>query len=118
MSNTQIKRVIIISANPIFREGLRKMYDERWVGKASIVGIAANMTEAFMELESKKPDLVIVDFDDKNINRSDFLNSFITGKTNMQVILVSLQESGQVLVYDRRALTSSQAESWLNDLWK
>jgi cytochrome c oxidase subunit 2 len=35
----------------------------------------------------------------------------------MQVMLVSLQESGQVVVYDRRTLTSAQAENWLNDPW-
>ena len=116
-STTQPRRVLIVSANPLFREGLRKMYADRWGDKATIVGMPTEMTIALVELETKAPDLVIVDFDDKTINRSAFLNQFVTGKTPMQVMLVSLQESGQVLVYDRRTLTSAQAENWLNDPW-
>lgn len=116
-SPKQPRRVLIVSANPLFREGLRKMYADRWGDRATIVGMPTDMTIALVELETKAPDLVIVDFDDKTINRSAFLNQFVTGKAPMQVMLVSLQESGQVLVYDRRTLTSAQAEDWLNDPW-
>jgi len=114
---TQPRRVLIVSANPLFREGLRKMYAERWGGKASIVGTPTSMTEALLSLETHQPDLVIVDYDDKTINRDEFMNSFVTGKAPMQVMLVSLKESGHVVVYDRRTLTSAQAEDWLNDPW-
>jgi cytochrome c oxidase subunit 2 len=113
----QPRRVLIVSANPLFREGLRKMYAERWGGKASIVGMPNTMIEALLALETQTPDLVIVDYDDKTINRDEFLNRFVTGKSPMQIMLVSLQESGQVVVYDRRTLTSAQAENWLNDPW-
>jgi cytochrome c oxidase subunit 2 len=111
------RRVLIISANPLFREGLRKMYTERWGEKASIIGMPTAMEDALSALETHAPDLVIVDYDDKTINRGEFLNRFVTGKTPMQVMLVSLQESGQVVVYDRRNLTPAQAENWLNDPW-
>ena len=114
---TQPRRVLIISANPLFREGLRRIYAERWGDKASIIGMPTTMAEALTALEEKKPDLVIVDYDDKTINQGEFLNRFVIGKTPMQVMLVSLQESGQVVVYDRRTLTPAQAENWLNDPW-
>jgi cytochrome c oxidase subunit 2 len=114
---TQPRRVLIISANPLFREGLRKLYTERWGDKATIVGLPTSMSDALVALEDQAPDLVIVDYDDKMINRGEFLNQFVTGKTPMQVMLVSLQESGQVVVYDRRTLTPAQAENWLNDPW-
>ena len=122
MTNAPVhpRRVLIVSANPLFREGLRKMYAERWGGKAVIVGTPTAMAEALSALETHTPDFVIVDYDDKTINRDEFLNRFVTGKTGntpMQVMLVSLQESGQVVVYDRRTLTSAQAENWLNDPW-
>jgi cytochrome c oxidase subunit 2 len=110
-------RVLIVSANPLFREGLRKMYAERWGERASIIGLLTTMAEALAALETGQPDLVIVDYDDKTINRDEFLNRFVAGKAPMQVVLVSLQESGQVVVYDRRTLTSAQAENWLNDPW-
>jgi len=116
-SSGQSHRVLIVSANPLFREGLRKMYAERWGEKASIVGALTTMAEALAALETHQPDLVIVDYDDKTINRDEFLNHFVAGKAPMQVMLVSLQESGQVVVYDRRTLTSAQAENWLNDPW-
>jgi len=114
---SQPHRVLIVSANPLFREGLRKMYAERWGEKAAIVGLPTAMAEALSALETHQPDLVIVDYDDKTINRDEFLNRFVAGKAPMQVMLVSLQESGQVVVYDRRTLTSAQAEDWLNDPW-
>ena len=112
------RRVLLVSANPLFREGLRKMYAARWNGKASIIATPASMAEALSALDTYEPDLVIVDFDDKTINRDEFLNRFVTGKTPMQIMLVSLQESGQVVIYDRRTLTPAQAENWLNDPWR
>jgi cytochrome c oxidase subunit 2 len=116
-SSVQSRRVLLVSANPLFREGLRKLYAERWIGKASIIGTPASMADALTALETYEPDLVIVDYDDKTINRDEFLNRFVAGKAPMQVMLVSLQESGQVVVYDRRTLTPAQAENWLNDPW-
>ena len=110
-------RVIIVSANPLFREGLRKLYADRWGDKAVIVGMLKSMDDSLAALETHKPDLVIVDYDDKAINRDVFMSRFVTGKAPMQVMLVSLQESGQVVVYDRRTLTSAQAEDWLNNPW-
>ncbi len=114
----QHRRVVIVSANPLFREGLRKVYAERWMGKADIVAMPTTMEEAVAALESYQPDLVIVDHDDKTINRAEFLNRFVTGESPMQVMLVSLNESGEVVVYDRRRLTSAQAQNWLEDPWE
>ena len=119
MSETgkQTRRVLIVSANPLFREGLRKVYAERWAGKASVTGMPTNMAETLSMLETHQPDLVIVDYDDRTINREEFLNRFVAGEMPMQVVLVSLKESGQVVIYDRRRLTPAQAENWLNDPW-
>jgi len=116
-SKSKARRVLIVSANPLFREGLRKVYAERWAGRATIIGMPNNMTETLSMLETHSPDLVIVDYDDQTINREEFLSRFVTGETPMQVVLVSLKESGQVVIYDRRRLTSAQAENWLNDPW-
>lgn len=116
-ASTQLRRVLIVSANPLFREGLRKMYAERWGGKAIILNMPTSMAEAILALEQHQPDLVLVDYDDRTMNRDEFLNHFVAGKAPMQVVLVSLQESGQVVVYDRRTLTFAQAENWLNNPW-
>lgn len=111
------KRVLIVSANPLFREGLRKVYAEKWVGKAEIIGMPGVMDEAVHAMNNQQPDLVIVDFDDRAINQTEFLNKFVTGKTPMQVVLVSLGESGEVVIYDRKRLTTAQAEDWLGNPW-
>lgn len=113
-SSKSLRRVLIVSANPLFREGLRKVYAERWAAKAVIVGMPTTMTEAITALESH-PDLVIVDYDDKTINRAEFLEHFVSDETPMQVMLVSLGQSGEVLIYDRKRLTPAQAEHW--DPW-
>lgn len=110
-----LRRVLIISANPLFREGLRKIYAERWEAKAFIAGMATTMSEALDALKQHQPDLVIVDYDDKNINRAEFLEHFVSDETPMQVMLVSLGQSGEVLIYDRKRLTPAQAETW--DPW-
>ncbi len=110
-----LRRVLIISANPLFREGLRKIYAERWEAKAFIAGMATTMSEALDALKHHQPDLVIVDYDDKTINRAEFLEHFVSDEAPMQVMLVSLGQSGEVLIYDRRRLTPAQAETW--DPW-
>jgi DNA-binding NarL/FixJ family response regulator len=112
-------QVLIVSANPLFREGLRKVYARRWIGRAVIAGVSSSMEEAFDALESLQPDLVILDYDDKAITRETFLNHFVmNGQAPMKVFLVSLRQAGLVVIYDRRCLTSAQAENWLNDPWR
>jgi chemotaxis response regulator CheB len=110
-----LRRVLIVSANPLFREGLRKIYAERWEAKAFIAGTATTMSETLAALHTDPPDLIIVDYDDKTINRAEFLEHFVFDEIPMQVMLVSLGKSGEVLIYDRKRLTPSQAETW--DPW-
>jgi chemotaxis response regulator CheB len=110
-------RVLIASANPLFREGLRKVYEKRWGERAEIVGMPSTLEETLSSLEELQPDLVIVDHDDQTINRDEFLNRFVTGEAPMQVVLVSLGTSQLVVIYDRRKLTPAQAEDWLSNPW-
>jgi cytochrome c oxidase subunit 2 len=111
------RRVLIASANPLFREGLQRVYVQRWGNRAELVGRTASVDETMAALENLQPDLVIVDYDDKSINRREFLNRFITGHSSIKVVLVSLNEAGQVVIYDRRQLTSEQADEWFKDPW-
>ncbi len=111
------KRVLIVSANPLFRDGLRNLYASKWQGKAEIIGTPATMSDTIVALENQEPDLVIVDFDDRTIDQVEFLNQFVTGSSPMQVVLVSLGESGEVLLYDRKRLTPAQVDHWLSNPW-
>ena len=111
------RRVLIASANPLFREGLLKIYIARWNNQKISVDVAKNMEETLDLLENNQPDLVIVDHDDMTINRSEFLNRFVTGEMPMKVILVSLAASEPIVIYNRMQLTAAQAEDWLANPW-
>jgi DNA-binding NarL/FixJ family response regulator len=111
------QRVLIASANPLFREGLRKVYATRWGEQAIIVGMPSTMAETLISLETLSPDLVIVDHDDTTINREEFLNRFMEGESPMQVVLVSLGSTEPVVLYQRKRLSAAQAESWLTNPW-
>jgi cytochrome c oxidase subunit 2 len=119
-SGESLRRVLIASANPLFAKGLRKMVAERWKNRPVEFRIAGSMDEARTALETWQPDLIIVDYDDitGNIQRGAFLSHFIEGARPMQVMLVSLRESGEVVVYDRRAMTPAEAEDWLDLPWQ
>lgn len=108
-----IHKVLIASANLLFRKGLEKMVTG---GYSPIVAIqtAATTGEALEKMETWQPDLVIVDYDDSSISRTDFLRHFIEGDSTIQLLLVSLQATGDVVVYDRRTLTPAEAQDWLH----
>lgn len=112
IANRRPRRILIASANPLFSKGLRKLLTERWTAPAPEMRLVGNMTETRSALKDWQPDLVVVDYDDQAINRVEFLNDFVSSNTPMQVMLVSLQASGEVVVYDRHTLTPAQAEDW------
>lgn len=111
------RRILIASANPLFRDGLHKLYADRWTEQNVSVDMAKTMEETLDFLETYQPDLVIVDHDDKTINRSEFLNRFVTGEMPMKVILVSLTSAEPIVTYNRKQLTVAQAEDWLANPW-
>lgn len=117
VSPSALRRVLIASANPLFRAGLHKVYPARWGGQAEVVAMTTSMQETLEALETHQPDLVIIDHDDRDMNRTEFLNRFVIGESPMQVVLVSLGAAEVVVVYDRRQLTAAEAEAWLSNPW-
>ncbi|MDR3578262.1 MAG: hypothetical protein P4L50_30745 [Anaerolineaceae bacterium] len=111
------RRVLIASANQLFGKGLEKLFVQKWGSKGIQIRLAVSMTDSIYNLENWRPDLVVVDYDDDTINRAEFLNHFVSDEWPMQVVLVSLQANGRVVVYDRRTLTPDQAENWPNLTW-
>ncbi len=120
MTNTRKiprKRVVIASANPLFSHGLEKLVARRWDSEGVKIRLTSTLEETLAVMDQWKPNLVIVDYDDRKIHRSEFLSHFVSGEQPMQVMLVSLQASGAVTVYDRRTLTIAQVEDWLSPSW-
>jgi cytochrome c oxidase subunit II len=112
------QRVVIASANPLFGKGLEKLIKQRSPDSPVEIRMVSSMADTLESVEIWRPDLVIVDYDDRTIDRHEFLNYFVSGDQPMQVMLVSLQASGAVVVYDRKSLTPEEMEDWLNPLWK
>lgn len=110
--------VLIVSANPLFRDGLQKYYAAQWGEDVLIVGTPSTVDDALEAIEEHHPDLVIVDHDDKNIHQAEFMNRFVVSDMPMKVVLVSLNSSETVVVYDRMKLTAGEAEEWLANPWK
>ncbi|MEN4011180.1 MAG: cytochrome c oxidase subunit II [Chloroflexota bacterium] len=112
--NSPNRRVLIASANPLFGQGLQKMILRKWKGLVVDIRLVESNEAVLEEMKQWSPQLIILDYDDKNISRSEFLQQFVIGDQPMQVMLVSLQSSGAVVVYDRRTLTPAQVEDWLS----
>jgi len=111
--NGTVRRILIASANPLFGKGLEKLLRHQDSGLMPEIHMASSMAKTFEYLRQMKPDLVIVDYDDRTIDRAEFLSQFVASDQPMQVMLVSLQASGKVVVYERKTLTPIQAEDWL-----
>ncbi len=113
-SNPQVQHVVIASANPLFGKGLLSLFEGHWKQKPRKIVLATNLSETISAIEKFKPLLVVIDCDDRQISREEFLSYFVGQKQPMQVMLVSLQETGDVTVYDRKMMTYNQIDEWLS----
>jgi DNA-binding NarL/FixJ family response regulator len=109
------RRVLIASSHPLFGQGLRSLLQERGGAGVEILGMVSNLDEALKAIEKLNPDLVIVDYDDRALNRDEFLARFVEGERKMRLVLISLQSGRDALIYDRRSLAASQITDWLDE---
>ena len=109
------RRVLIASSHALFGQGLRSLLEERKDSGVIVVGMVSNLKEAIDSLNTLDPDLIIVDYDDENLNREEFLARFVEGEKEQRVVLLSLQSGKEALVYDRRSLAASEIDDWLQD---
>jgi len=107
-------RILIASSHPLFAQGINSLLDKRQEMDTEVVGIVSTINEALGAIENLEPDLVIVDYDDDQVNREEFLARFVEGEGRLRVVLFSLKEGGdQAIVYDRRTMAASQIDDWL-----
>lgn len=111
------RRVLIASSHPLFGQGLRSLLQARQATGVEVVGMVATLEQAIDALDRLNPDLIIIDYDDEQLNRDEFLARFVEGEKKLRVVLLSLQSSSDAVVYDRRTLAASQMDDWLDD-WK
>jgi len=114
--NFNRQRVLIASHHPLFGKGLQSLFTESWGNIVEVVGIASNKEETSAALQEFSPDLVVVDYDDENLNREDFISLFLESQKTLRVVLLSLkegEEGAKAIVYDRRTMVASQVDAWL-----
>ncbi|HSF80097.1 MAG TPA: cytochrome c oxidase subunit II [Anaerolineales bacterium] len=107
------QRVLIASSHALFGQGLRSLLQARPEADVEVVGIVSNLEEAISALDSLNPDLVIVDYDDERLNREEFLAHFVEVDRKLRVVLLSLQDGEEAIVYDRRTMAAAQIDDWL-----
>jgi cytochrome c oxidase subunit 2 len=106
----EVKKVLIASANKLFGRGLEKLLQAR-SGKILLnIHLVSSMDTTLDALINWRPDLVILDYDDREIDRSSFLEKFVSDERSMQVVLVSLQTSEKMVIYDRQTYDLTQME--------
>lgn len=109
--------VLIASANSIFLNGILKILSKRNDFQNLIIEQASDSKEVLKKYSITKPRVLIIDYDDKNIKKKLFLNSFLEDQHNAQLLLVSLEQSGNVVFYDRQVLSTDEAHRWLQIPW-
>ena len=105
---------MIASSHPLFGQGLRRLLESRRRA-VEVVGMASSIDEAMQSLVTLNPDLIIVDYDDEQLNRDEFLARFVEGERQLRVVLLSLSDAQQAVVYDRRTMAASRIDDWLED---
>jgi DNA-binding NarL/FixJ family response regulator len=108
------RRVLIASGHALFGQGLRSLLQKRPETDIEVIGMVASLEEALQALQRANPDLIVVDYDDQNLNRDEFLARFVEGERKLRVVLLSLQGDQEAIVYDRRRTSAAQIDAWIN----
>jgi cytochrome c oxidase subunit 2 len=119
MAKTSIQkpqRVLIASSHELFGQGLRSLLEEKKGKEVEVVGLVSDLVGAITALENLDPDMVIVDYDDERLNRDEFLAHFVEGEKKLRVVLLSLQDGGEAVVYDRRTMAATQIDEWFDEI--
>ena len=113
-SKVRPQRVLIASSHPLFGQGLRSLLEARQ-RSVEVIGVVSSIEEAMQALEKHHPDLVVVDYDDRLLNREEALARFFEGERKLRVVLLSLSDPQHAQVYDRRTLAAARIDDWLED---
>ncbi len=116
MLPTGQRKILIVSSHPLFSRGLHSLLKKQTTRNITVIGLTANPDEALQMIEDQNPDLVVVDYDDEQLNRADFLARVICKAHQLRVVLFSLLEGGsEAIVYDRKTIAASRIGDWLQE---
>lgn len=109
--------VLIASTNSLFRSGIYKILANRNDFQELIIEQASDIQDTRKKYSKYKPSILILDFDDREVKKKLLMNSFFLDRYNTQMLLVSLEQKGDVIYYDRKILSTEEAHRWLQIPW-
>jgi DNA-binding NarL/FixJ family response regulator len=62
-------RILIASSHPLFAQGLKSLLQKRPEMDTEVVGMVSTIDEVLDALNNLRPNLVVVDYDDEEVNR-------------------------------------------------
>jgi DNA-binding NarL/FixJ family response regulator len=100
-----VKRVYVLSSNPIFGQGVQELL----AGDAHlcIVGRATDEEQALAQIETHKPDVVIVDVGDPPCDQTSLVVRILTEYPEIRVVKLSLQNNAISIFCKRQIVARS-----------
>ncbi|MFQ5857088.1 MAG: cytochrome c oxidase subunit II [Anaerolineae bacterium] len=95
-------RVLIVSAHPLFREGIIRLLGDR----VEVVGTAADWEEARTVIQERRPQTVIVDHESAELKDTDLAPLLWTETETLKVIYVTLA-GNEMIVHERRRVAGA-----------
>ncbi len=103
------RRILIVSHHPIFGEGLRRLFNEAQ-REVDVVAVVDSLEAAWQVEEEQQPDMIVLDYDDREIVLELCLRYLTQGRRPVRVVLLSLQNNEDAVVFDRWVLPSGEVE--------
>lgn len=99
-------RVLIISAHPLFQEGMVRLL----AGQAEIVGAVAGWEDARRVIDQRRPDTIIVEHADAELKETDLMPLLWDDTENLRVIYVTLADHRMTVHERRQVVGASEAD--------
>lgn len=98
--SSSVRKVILVSGNPLFREGLVRVLRE--LEGFELVGIASSRDEAQALIERERPDVILVARDTSEVQTAT--GADLLKGSHGQVVELSVANSNMI-VYSRKQVT-------------
>lgn len=110
--------ILIVSANPLFREGILAHYRLHWQEKAEVVGVYESLQHvAFKTLLQMHPELILLDQDTPTLE-TEIHRVLEEANWSLRVVVLSLRDADRVVVYNRQVISGGHLARWLDAPWQ
>lgn len=100
------ERVLIVSAHPLFREGIARLLE----GQAEVVGVVATWEEAKAIVPARSPQVIIVDHADATLKEADLAPLLWPDIEDLRVIYVTLAGDKMTVHERHQVIGAGQAD--------